>query len=1391
VHEKTGGNPFFAIQFLGALAEERLLAFDQGMAVWNWDLERIRAKGYTDNIVDLMLGKLNRLPAVTRDVLKQLACLGNHAEAATLSLVHEASGDEIHSALWDAVRAGLVFRLDDDYAFLHDRIQEAAYALVPEDERAAVHLRIGRLLAGHTSDEKREEMIFEIVNQLNRGVALITSIEEREQVAELNLIAGNRARLATAYDSSLVYLATGEALLAEDCWERCYALAFAMDLKRAECEFLTGELATAEERLATLSGRAATLVDRAAVTCSRVALYTTLDRSDRAVEVGLEYLRYIGVKWSPHATDEDVRQECERMWQLLRSRPIDELLDLPLMNDPDWRATMDVFAQVAPPARFTDGNLHHLLFLRMTNLSLEHGNCDGSCYAYASLNIVLGHRFGDYQAGFRFGKLGVDLAERHGLDRFTARVYMCFGVFVMPWTRHAPMSQTLMRRAFEIANGIGDLTFAAYSTKNLITNLFVSGVPLSEVQREAEHGLAFARKARFGLISDCFNGQLKLVRALRGLTLNFVTDDEGRDEDQFEQHLAEKPHLSFAACCYWIHKLQMLFFAEDNAACIETAAKAQELLWTTTSLLEAAEYHFYAALARAGTCDSVAADPRRKHFDALLTHHWQIAVWAENCPENFADRAALIAAEIARLEGRVLDAERLYEEAIRLAREHGFIQNEGLANELAARFYAARGFETISHTYLRNARHCYVRWGADAKVRQLDRIHPHLREELTVLGPTSMIGTPVEQLDLATVVKVSQAVSGEIILEKLIHTLMRIAVENAGAERALLIIPQGDAQRIEAEASTGREAIKVRFVGRILTPSDLPESVLTYVIRTQETVILDDALTPNLFSSDSYIAQKGVRSILCLPLAKQAMVVGVLYLENAATSYAFTRDRVEVLKLLTSQAAISLENARLYTDLQNSEDRLRLVIDTIPAIVWSSTADGSFDSINRQFVEYTGLPAESSFGDGWQALIHPDDIAGWKEVRNLAIAEGEPYSGELRLRGSDGKYRHFLGRLMPLRNASGSVVKWYGSCIDIEDHKRADEALQTAFDEIRELKEELYRENVVLKEEIKQSSMFEEIVGNSPALESVLGRAAKVAPTDATVLITGETGTGKELIARAIHKSSLRSERAFVSVNCAAIPQSLIAAELFGHEKGAFTGAQQRRLGRFELADGGTIFLDEVGELPPETQIALLRVLQEREFERIGGSKLIRTDVRVITATNRNLQDAIAGGTFRSDLFYRLNVFPIEIPPLRERKEDIPMLAEYFIDRLTRKAGKKIRKIKKTTLDRLQSYPWPGNVRELQNVIERSLIVSETEDFAVDESWLDIGSGPASKAHRPLGHTFSTKLQEKEIIEATLAETAGRVSGPSGAAARLNMPASTLDYKIRILKINKYRFKTG
>jgi len=365
---------------------------------------------------------------------------------------------------------------------------------------------------------------------------------------------------------------------------------------------------------------------------------------------------------------------------------------------------------------------------------------------------------------------------------------------------------------------------------------------------------------------------------------------------------------------------------------------------------------------------------------------------------------------------------------------------------------------------------------------------------------------------------------------------------------------------------------------------------------------------------------------------------------------------------------------------------------------------------------------------------------------------------------------------------------------EVSERKRAEEALQenvaalkNAFEEIQVLKDQLYKENLALREEIDVNRMFEEIVGSSPALQVVLSQVAKVAPTDSTVLITGETGTGKELIARAIHKRSQRASRAFVSVNCAAIPRDLVASELFGHEKGAFTGATQRRLGRFESADGGTIFLDEIGELPAEMQIALLRVLQEREFQRVGGNESIKTDVRVVAATNRDLQTAIAQGRFRDDLFYRLNVFPIEVPPLRDRKEDIPLLVEYFVDRYASQAGKRITGISKKSIGLLQSYKWPGNIRELQNVMERSVILSESENLSIDESWFAGQLANTDLGIQPFSETLAA--QEREMIESALAESDGRVSGPRGAAAKLGIPQSTLDSKIKALKINKHRFR--
>jgi PAS domain S-box-containing protein len=478
-----------------------------------------------------------------------------------------------------------------------------------------------------------------------------------------------------------------------------------------------------------------------------------------------------------------------------------------------------------------------------------------------------------------------------------------------------------------------------------------------------------------------------------------------------------------------------------------------------------------------------------------------------------------------------------------------------------------------------------------------------------------------------------------------------------------------------------------------------------------------------------------------------------------------------ILRDITERKRAAEELEQMAQEIRCREAELRQLIDFVPQHIIVLGPDGHRLHANKVSLEYTGYTLEEFRATDYSRVVHPDDL---DRIRSEAqrVARGIRFEMEGRLLGQDGQYRWFLLRYNPMRDADGRIVRWYVTGTDIDDRKQAEERV--------------HRENIALRDEVDKTSMFEEIVGASPALEAVLSRLTKVAPTESTVLISGETGTGKELVARAIHKRSPRAAHAFVSVNCAGIPQSLIASELFGHEKGAFTGAVQRRLGRFELAEGGTLFLDEVGELPAETQIALLRVLQEREFERVGGNKAVRADVRLIAATNRDLQVAVDAGTFRSDLFYRLNVFPIEMPALRERKDDIPTLVEYFIARYAGRVGKKISGIDTKTLELLQSYAWPGNIRELQNVIERSVILCETKTFSIDENWLSSRS-----PRQPVSPALNNRLASNQaaLIEAALAEAKGRVSGPAGAAARLGIPPSTLDSKIKAMKIDKQRFK--
>jgi formate hydrogenlyase transcriptional activator len=546
----------------------------------------------------------------------------------------------------------------------------------------------------------------------------------------------------------------------------------------------------------------------------------------------------------------------------------------------------------------------------------------------------------------------------------------------------------------------------------------------------------------------------------------------------------------------------------------------------------------------------------------------------------------------------------------------------------------------------------------------------------------------------------------------------------------------------------------------------------------RQSVFVSDILSdPKWVKFKDSAAAAGLRAAWSSPiLSHDGKVLGTFCMYYREVRHPGT-DEIQLIDYASRIAGIAIERKRAEEKLRQDERELRQLIDFLPQHVLVLDTEGSLLQANQMLLDYNGHTLEEMQGAGSDERhrrdLHPDDLERARSERRCGLASGVPFEIEKRMRGKDGQYRWFLFRYNPLLNEQGRVARWFATATDIEDRKQTEQRVRN--------------ENLALREQIDRDSMFEDIVGSSEALRKVLRQVGKVAHSDSTVLILGETGTGKELIARAIHKRSNRGERAFIGVNCAAIPASLIASELFGHEKGAFTGATQRRLGRFESANGGTIFLDEVGDLPPEIQIALLRVLQEREIERVGSNRPIPVDVRVLAATHRDLNALVAEGKFRQDLLYRLNVVPIEMPSLRDRAPDIPLLVEYFIDRFGKKAGKKFRTIDRKTLKLFQAYGWPGNVRELQNVIERAVILSDADTFSVDETWLK--HEPPQVASPRVALNGALLRQEKEMIEAALAESHGRISGPTGAAANLGLPTRTLDSKIKRLGINKYRFK--
>ena len=1061
VHERTAGNPFFAIQFLTTLAEERLVEFDPLTAAWRWDVLRVEAKGFTDNVVELMISKLKRLPAATQEAMTLLACLGNLADAAILAMIRGGPVNDLDSALRGSVAAGFAMRVDGTYKFVHDRIQEAAYSLIPEPLRAKTHLRIGRLLLGALTADSPAEHVFAVVNQLNRAVTLVVDTEERVSLLRLNVLAGKKAKAAIAYVSARNYLAQAAALTPPDAWTRLYEETFDLHLFLSECEYLVGHFAVADGLFDLILGKACSDLDRAKVYGLRMKLYQVAGKYDHGVAVALDALRLFNVTFPD--SDAEIQAVTEAEYRdvplHLSGRRIADVLHAPSADDPAMQAVINLLVEAVPCAYIGRPKLFPLLTLKAVNFSLRYGHTEQSSFAYGVYSLMLVSMMGDIPSAFEFSDLSLRLNEKLQNRRLRGTLLHLHGDHVNFWRRHLATGMPILEQAFVACQEVGDLVYAGFLSFETVWQVLEKGDPLERVLEVSRTYASFAQQSHNEPIYQTIRLEQQFVASLQGRT----TDPLGLEDGSFDEAacVASIAKATFGCGMVFHHIMKQIlaFLHGRHVEALEWAMRAEPVLGAAMAMPIEATHHFVHALTLLALYPTASDAQQHAYSRTIHSKLKKLELWADNCPENYANRHALVSAELARIERRDLDAERLYEDAIRQAREHGFVQIEALANELAARFHAARDLETIARAYLRNARYCYLRWGAEAKVRQLEQSHPFLREELASPGRTTTSAAPVEQLDLAAVVETSQAVSSEIVLDQLIQRLMVLAVEHAGAERGLLILPRAAEQRIEAEASTGRDKVAVQFRHAPATSAEVPESILRYVVRTQESVILDDASAHGPFARDDYVRRNGSRSILCLPLSKLGQLIGVLYLENRLASHAFTPARIAVLKLLASQAAISLEHARLYTqlrqenyeraraeeELRRSEERWRAIFESSALGIALADLDGRFVAANPAYRTMLGYSETELRELSFRTITHEED-----QERNLEavseLLEGKRKSFELvkRYRRRDGEviWVNLSGSLVP---GTEGVPRFLLAIVeDITERKRAEEALSKA-----------------------------------------------------------------------------------------------------------------------------------------------------------------------------------------------------------------------------------------------------------------------------------------------------------------------------------------------------------
>ncbi len=1047
VYRKTGGNPFFLIQFISALAEKGLVAFGGHPARWRWDLDRIHAEGITSNVASLMAGKLNLLPASTRDTLKELACLGNQTSLATLSLAQGVPEGTARNNIQEALRMGLVVQDENGFSFVHDRVQEAAYALIPEGERPATHLRIGRMLLSRAAPEELHKILFDVTTHLNRGAALIRDQAEREHLAELNAAAGRRARASAAYAAARSLFAASAALLPEALWNSRYDFQFALFLDWAECEGLCGAFNEAEALFDKLLAHARTSLDKAAVYNLRLEVCQVAGKYDAAVTAGIQALQLFGLEIpeSGEAIGSMIQAEAKAAAENLQGRKIEELADAPEAADPQAIAIINLLSKMAPSAYIgSRPQLFPLIVLKLVNYSLKYGPTKESSHGYSAYGIMLISLFGSPQAGYAFSEVAIKLSERFNAPSAKGISLFLHGNMVNFWMKPISTDFAILEKGFVLCYDSGNLSTASYIAVATVGQMIERGDNLSSILQLSQKYADFALSCRNEPVYQCIRFQQQFAKCLMGATRDSISfSDDTFDELQSLEKMVSAAYFTGAAF-YHLGKFFVAYLMGDTEASKVHSGEARKMLPAIMSMSPEATFHFLDALSLARTYGETDETDASGILEALTACEQKFAFWAKNCPENFASRHALISAEIAAIRGDGMTAGRLFEQAIESAQANGFIHWEAMALEAAARFYGKWGLKTVARTYLREARYCYARWGADAKVKQLDALYPGLAGRDFV--EQGSIAARSESLDVTAIAKAQHAISCEMVEEQLAQTLLRIVLENAGAQRGYLFV----APSFELFAALGASG-QLEFRRR--PPESGPgvaSSILNYVKRTRQSVFLADASSnAGDFSTDEYLRKAKPKSVLCLPILRQVKLLGILYLENNLAAGAFTAERQTVLEALASQAAISLENARTYEALRESEAKYSRIVNTAAEGIWVLDPAGTTTFVNATMAGMLGWPPEEMVGRPMTAFMFEEDAPNHTQgLERLQQGISEHY--ERRFRHKDGHTVWTMVSAAPVFDDQRQFKGAFGMYTGITERKRDEEELRRYRDQLED-----------------------------------------------------------------------------------------------------------------------------------------------------------------------------------------------------------------------------------------------------------------------------------------------------------------------------------------------------